>query len=168
MQTKLPKKGFSLVEMLIYVSILSVISVIVVNLLISMTSTYRTVVALRIAENAGINTMERITRDLRAAGSLDLGESNLGNNPGALGLVFTGGPVSTERFYMEGGILKLDINGAYFGPLTFSNVTVTNLVFRLMDSGVSQAVKIDMTLEGHVGATVKTKTFHSTVILRGE
>ncbi len=160
--------GFTLVEMIIYVFILTIISAVIINMLLSFTSTYRTVVALRIAENSGIDSMERITRDIRAASSVDLSNSILSASPGRLALTTTSGGVSTTtRFYLNEGILKVDVNGVFVGPLTVSKAQVTSLVFRLLDSGVSQAVRVDMTVQATVGSTVKTKTYHATVILKG-
>ncbi len=162
------KSGYSLVEMLIYVSILAILSGVIVNMLISMTSTYRTVVAIRIAEDSGTSAMERMTRDIRAASSLDLGASDLGTSNGRLSLIATSGAVSTTTlFYLDEGRLKVDINGTFLGPLTLSKGRVTSIVFRHLDNGITSAVKIDMTVEGQVGTVVKTKNFHSTVVLRG-
>ncbi len=169
MTNKIKKSGFSLIEMVIYVSILSVISIFIVNMLISLTSTYRTVVALRSAENSGILAMERMSRDIRASTSINLGQSTLANSPGVLTLITTSGVISTTtKYYVDQGMLKVDVNGVYLGPLSLFNATVTNLVFRVIDSGVSQAVKVDMTVQGTTGTVTKTKTFHSTVILKGQ
>ena len=53
------------------------------------------------------------------------------------------------------------------GSLTRSDVTVTNLVFRLSDNGTSKAVKIEMTLESIVASTTKIKNFYGSAVLRG-
>src|SRR3989338_2018469 len=60
------KSGYSLVEMLIYVSILSVISFLMVSTVLSFIGSYRQLVALRIVEHSGIDAMEKMTRDIRA------------------------------------------------------------------------------------------------------
>jgi type II secretory pathway pseudopilin PulG len=169
MKEKLKKNGFSLVETLIYVAILAVISTVIINMLLSFTSTYKTVVALRVAEHSAIDAMERMTREIRSSNSVDTGNSTLGISPGVLTLqTYSGALSTTTKFYVSSGVLKMDVNGAYFGPLTLSNATVNSLVFRLLDNGFSQAVKIDLSITGTVGAVTKTKTYHSTVILRGK
>jgi len=160
-------KGYSLVEMIIYVAILSVISFLVINTTLSFTRGYRDIVALRIVDHSGIDVMERITRDIRLSTQIDDTNSIFNTNPGVLSLIYTTGGVSTvTKFYLEGGIVKLDINGVYFGPLTLSSATVSSLVFTKLSGGISNAVKIDMTVSGTVGTVTKTKTYHSTVILR--
>lgn len=161
--------GYSLVEMLIYVAILSLVSIVIINMLLSFTQSYRIVTALRIAEHSGIDSMERMTRDIRAASSVNTANSTLGSNPGVLTLNSTvNGSATVTKFYLQNGILKLDVNGSYFGPLTLSNASTTNLVFRVLDNGVSNAVKVDMTIQVLVGGVLRTKNYHSTIILRGQ
>ncbi len=155
--------------MLVYVGILSLVSLIVINMLFSYTKTYQTLGALRVAENSGLDSMERMTRDIRGATSVDSSNSTLGTSPGVLTLTSTSGGVSTTtKFYVQSGILKVDINGTYSGPLTISNASTTSLTFRLLTNSVSNAVKIDMTVQAAVGSVVKAKNYHSTIILRGK
>lgn len=163
------QSGYSLVEMIIYISILFMILIVVVNTVISYTRSYRTLGALRTVENSAMNAMERMTRDIRGATSIDTANSTLGSSPGVLTIVSTSGTVSTTtKFYVQGGVLKVDVNGTYFGPLTLSNASTTSLTFTRLTSTVSSAVKIDMTIDGTSGPVTKTKTYHSTIILKGQ
>ena len=161
-------KGYSLAEMIIYIAILSIVSILVINTVLSFTRGYRDVMALRMIDHSSLDVMERITRDIRSATQIDNVNSVFGTNPGVLMLVSTVNGVSTvTKFYLEKGIIKLDINGSYFGPLTLFNTTVNSLVFTKLDSGISNAVKIDMTVSSTAGGVTKTKTYHSTIVLRG-
>lgn len=162
------KKGYSLIEMVIYVTLLSVIFMVAINLLLSFSTSYRTLTALRIAERSGIDSMERMTRDIRGATSVVTASSTLGTSPGVLTLVSTYNSVSTTtKYYVQNGVVKLDVNGVYFGPLTLSNASTTNLVFQYLQNGTSNAVKVDMTITGTSGAITKSKTYHTTIILKG-
>ncbi len=155
-------KGFSLVEMLIYVTLLATILLLVINTVLSFSSSYRQLAALRAAEHSGIDAMERITRDIRQASSADTSIA------GALTLVATSNSVSTTtRFYVQNNVLNVDINGTYYGPLTTSNASVTNITFTLLTNSTSKAVKVDMTVQGISGTVTKTKTYHSTIVLKG-
>jgi type II secretory pathway pseudopilin PulG len=161
--------GYSLVEMVIYISILTLIFVFAVNTLLSYSQSYRVLSALRVAEHSGVDAMERITRDIRSATSVDSVNSTFGTSPGVLTLVETTlGVSTTTKFYAQNGILKVDINGVYFGPLTLSNASTTNLVFTLLDNTESVAVKVDVTSQGTVGNITKSKTYHSTIIVGGQ
>ena len=160
--------GYSLVEMIIYVSILSIISLLAINTILSFGPSYHALLAYRSAENSGIVSIERMSRDIRSANSVNTGNSTLGTSPGVLTLVSTSNGISTTtKFYLQNNILKVDVNGAYSGPLSLSNTSVTNLVFNLLTSTEGNAVKVDMTVQSTSSPATKTKTFHSTIILKG-
>ncbi len=156
------KEGYSLLEMLIYLTLLTVIFIVVINTVLSYTGSYRNLAALRAAEHTGIDAMERMTRDIRKAvtantsiaGQLTLTET-------------TSGISTTTRFYVQNNVLKVDINGVYSGPLSVSNSTVSSLTFATATSTNSTIVKIDMTVNGISGPVTKTKLYHSTIILKG-
>ena len=154
--------------MIIYVGILSLVSAVVVSMLLSFAVSYRNVTALRLAENSGFYSMERMIRDIISATSVDSGNSTFGVSPGVLTIVSTYNAVSTTtKFYVDNGLLKVDINGSYFGPLNSTNTIITNLVFTRLVNNFSNAIKIDLTVRGTAGEIMKDKIYHSTVILRG-
>ena len=166
--TNIHHKGFSLIEMIIYISIVTVTFVIVVNTILSFTHSYRSLTALRLVEHTGVDAMERMSRDIRFAGIVDTANSTLGSSPGVLTIVSTvSGVVTTTKFYLQNDVVKVDVNGVYVGPLTISNTTVTSLLFTRLTNSVSSAVKVDMTVSATVSDVTKTNTYHSTIILKG-
>lgn len=156
-------RGFSLVEMLIYVSLLVVILAVVINVVFSFTRPYEQLRALRAAEHTGLSSMERMMRDIHNAASVDLAQSNFNVATGTLTVVNAS---STTKFYLSDGQLRVDVDGSYVGPLSVSNGKVSSLVFRFSSTTESQAIKIDMTVDGVQGNATKTKKFHSTAILK--
>src|SRR5262245_58236976 len=102
MKKSFSTKGFSLVEMLIYISILSIISILIFNIITTFSKTYRDVLALRLIDHSAVDVMERLTRDIRGGTQVDLINSTLGSNPGVLTIITTSGSVSTTtKFYLE-------------------------------------------------------------------
>jgi prepilin-type N-terminal cleavage/methylation domain-containing protein len=158
-------KGFSLIEMLIYIVLLTVIFLLIINTMLSFTSSYREIGALRAADHAGIDAMERMTREIRDAASVDSANSSFNTSSGYLTLTKSG---TTTKFYVQNNYLQMDINGSYLGPLTGSSTAVTSLIFNLISTTTSSAVKIDLTVQGISGTVIKTKQFHSTIVLRGQ
>ncbi len=153
--------------MLIYVGILSITSLLIVNTVISFSRSYKDVVALRIVDNSAMDALERITRDIRGATSIDTGNSTFNSSPGVLTLVKTTNGVSTTtKYYIQNGIIKADVNGTYFGPVTLSSASVTSLIFRKIDSANSSAIKIDMTITGTSGQSSKTKNYYVTTVMK--
>jgi type II secretory pathway pseudopilin PulG len=161
-------QGFSLVEMLVYVSVLTIILLFVVSTLMSFTTSYRTLAALRATDHAAVDAMERMTRTIRGATAITALESSFATNSGVLTLVSTSGNNSTTtKFYLDSGTLKQNVNGVYYGPLTASNAEVTNLTFYLLSTTTTSAIRIDMTIEGQSGTVTKTKQFHATIVAKG-
>ncbi len=166
--TQFHKKGFSLIEMLVYIALITVIFLFIINMILSFTGSYKDITALRVADRSGMDAMERMTREIRNATSVTPAQSFFGSSPGILTIVQTSSGVSTTtKFYLQNEVLRVDVNGVYSGPLTLTRAQVTNLTFNLLTSTSSQAVKIDMILNGTSGNVTKTKAYHSTIILKG-
>lgn len=167
MQTKFKNRGYTLVEAIIYVSILSIFFIVIINSLLSFTRPYKEILVLRTIERSGLESMEKMAREIRAATTIDLGNSTFGVDPGELTLISNVNGVSTStNFFVENGILRAYVNGVYLGPLTNSTTTVSSLIFRRLSNSVSEAVKIDMTIQMSFGSVTKSKSYHSTVILK--
>lgn len=162
MKNKLTK-GYSLVEMIIYVSILSVVSVILVNTVLSFTGSYKELQTLRMVDRSAMDVFERISRTVRSSTTIDTVASSFGSNPGVLVLVETNGAVSTTtRFYLENGVVKMDVNGVYYGPLSLNSSVVNSLIFRLSNSSDTSAVKMEMSVSATLGTITNQKNFFLT------
>jgi len=167
---KLNSSGFSLIETLVYVSILVVILIAVINTALIMSRSYGELSASRNINSSVVSALERITREVRWAYDVDNSQSTLNVHPGSLTLSTTNyfGESSTVEFYLEDGVLKIKEGGVYKGVLTSPNVQVVNLVFRPVSSGRSQMIKVEITLEGVVRrGRIRSETFYDSVVLRG-
>src|SRR3989344_4982017 len=76
--------GFSLIELIIYASILALILIVMVHTMFGIGSSYVNLKVMRNAENSAAVAMERMTRDIRDAESINLGASTLNAHPGKL------------------------------------------------------------------------------------
>jgi Tfp pilus assembly protein PilW len=162
------RKGFSLIEMLIYIAILILVLIVLIQVMMSFSTNYKKVSTLRLIDRSATETLERITRDIRNASSVTLASSVLGAHPGELTIVASQSSVSTTtRFYIGSGTVRVDVNGTYIGPLSTDTVTVDNLVFKVLTTSASTAVKIDMTLSASYNGVSESKDYSSTIILKG-
>ncbi len=159
-------KGFSLIEMIIYIAIIAVMFITLVQTVLSFTKSYRELVALRSVDRSAMASLERMTREIRNASVVNAGASLFVTSPGILSVSQTGVSTTTTRFYTDGGAMKVDVDGQYIGPLTMNRTSVTSLVFRQI-TGTTTAIKIDMTLTASSGPAVRTKSYHATVVLKG-
>jgi type II secretory pathway pseudopilin PulG len=161
------EQGFSLIEMIVYISVITVMFLAIVQTVLSFSQSYRDLVVLRSLDRSAMSILERMTRDIRNSNSINTGSSVFVTNPGILSLTQTlSGNSTTTRFYTDNGVMKIDVNAAYIGPLTMSKTSVTNLVFRQI-TGTTTAIKIDLTLQATSGPITRTKPYHTTVILKG-
>jgi Tfp pilus assembly protein PilW len=161
-------KGFSLVETIIYIFILTLLLVGIVNSTLLLAKSYRSVKAVRSIESSAISAMDRMTREIKDATSINTGASSLNINPGVLSLNATNASGTAEvlRFYVSGGKIMMDRNGVSVGQLTFSDSNITTLVFRSISTSTSEAVKIEMAIQSGTSTSFITKNFYDTAILR--
>lgn len=162
-------RGVTLIEMLVYTSILVLLVVVVIYTLITMNRLYRSIKSTARIESAVHVALERMVREVRGASSIDLTQSTLGSSPGQLTLNTTDGTgaTTTVQFLMTGQTPHIKEAGVDMGPLSPADVRVTNLIFRRMTTAKSEAAKIEITIESGAGATYRSASFYSTAVLRG-
>lgn len=162
-------KGFTLVEMIIYVAILAIVSVIAINATLAMLRAFSDIRVSRDVNNTATVMLERIAREVRGATSVDTGQSILGVNPGVLILNTkdSGGNDTTIEFSITNNLMRVKEGGVDKGALNSGSVVVDNIVYYLVSGVNSDAVKIEMQLTGKRGSVQKTRKFYDTVVLRG-
>ncbi|MEK7194326.1 MAG: hypothetical protein AAB660_01380 [Patescibacteria group bacterium] len=160
--------GYSLIELIIYMGVLVAITIIIVGMLVRISHTKGRLAAAQGLTTSASIAMDRMTREIRSASNINTSSSILGTSPGKL--VLTGvdvlGVARTVEFSIVTNILRIKENGVDTGPLTESNVRVTNLVFDRSASSTDQAVRTRMTIESGAGDSYKSENFYSTTILR--
>lgn len=162
---KKKNQGLSMVELLFYIAVFSVLFLVVINSIIFMTRSFReTVVNTDLTQST--NIMERISRETRNATSIDtLSTDSLKLN--------TIDPItelaSTIRFTLSGTNVELyDGSNVLVGNLNSPNVSVTSLSFTQITTTEGTAVKIFMTVKSNHYNSVRTENFYDTVVLRGD
>jgi competence protein ComGC len=162
-------KGFSVMEMIIYISILTVLIVIVMNILISINRSEKIIRATKNIQTSGVSTLERITREVRSASDIDSLGSVFDVHPSRLSLVRTnpaGSVVRTVEFFLDSGSLRVRENGVDLGALSDQSVEITNLVFRQFMNDNSKGVRIELTLKSGAGSAERSLTLYATGIIR--
>lgn len=176
MKLKSLKKGFSLPEMIAYVTILTLFLITIANLSISIS---KSLIDIRISKDIAVSAQsafERIGNEIRNAYNIDA-QSVFDTNPGMLVLnsIDQNGQPVNYRFYKSGNSLVVD-NGSQSGsqvadasgPIISDSVSLNNLVFRKITATSSIAVKIEMTLSSGEGNHLKSENFYDTIVLRGK
>lgn len=161
--------GFSLIEIMVYLAIFTTLSILVINSFIVILSSFNTTNMNRKLLESGTISMERISREIRHAKNIDIMNSFLESNPGALQLNSTdsSGNSMTIKFVNENSNLNLYKNDTLEGNLLGQNISVTNLTFNRITTMQSEAIKIEMTLQYSGGNNIKSENFYDTIVLRG-
>lgn len=156
--------GFTLIEMLIYVALMTTVMLVIVQSLIVVLKSNRNSFAEVNLRNSGYSAMETMLREIYLSESVDQtsdGILEMRQNSGANIVKFATSSDSVLNFY-EGSSTPV-----FIGPLTSKGVLVKDLIFTQINTSKSLAVKIEMKLETAVDEQTKSEWFYSTAILRG-
>lgn len=163
-------KGFTLVEMVIYIAFFALLSTLAVEATIVVMKSFYTLKLTQSVNQSATVALERLSREVRNAYDFDVAQSAFGTSPGRLTLKTkdAAGANTTIEFYVDAANqLRLNEGGVDKGALVTKSVTITNLVFRSIATTNSKAVKIEATLRDSRAATVQTVKFYDTIVLRG-
>lgn len=161
-------RGVSLIETVVYVVLFGILSMVVVQSLITATRSFNELRIDRDINDSAITVMERLTREIKNAQSIDMGVSQFGVSSSILKLNTTdtvGAPM-TVQFSLSGGDLHVWENGADKGQLNSVRTTVDAFVLRLIANGNSVTVKIDLFVSGTRGPTTKQEIFYNSATTR--
>jgi type II secretory pathway pseudopilin PulG len=160
---RIRKRGFTLAEIVVYASIVALLFFVVSNTLIVLMRVHNDSRAIRALQESGLTTIERLGREIRDANSVS-GSSVLNTNPGTLIISQdVNGTASSVQFSVSNGALRMSRGGVDQGPISGSNVTVSNFIVRKSDNGPSDLVKVELTLQSRG----KTESFYTSALLRG-
>ncbi|MFC1623665.1 prepilin-type N-terminal cleavage/methylation domain-containing protein [Patescibacteria group bacterium] len=162
------KNGFSFLEMIIYITILTIVLSLVINLTLLMTKSYSNIKVSHNINNSAISIMERLTREIRWSDSVNEGSSVFGSDLGILVLntIDESEEIVETRFYEEGGDFKIKQGIADANVLNDDNVSINKFLLTKVDTGISEMVKIELVLEGGWKDKIKSETFYNSIILR--
>lgn len=165
------KRGFTLLEAVVYIAILSLIFVVAVHTTIVATSAFGKSRVKSALAAEGFLAMERVLHEIRLAHGIDNDASVFGANPGVLKLktrVSASDAMETTRtFDISSGILRLkEASGA---PLPLSgSIEITELTFtRIGTPDNPRAVRVTLAAESSYKTLRDTRKFYGTAVLRG-
>lgn len=155
-------RGFSLVEMLFYISLFAIVSLILVKATITMISAFRdTQVTADI--NQSNQVLERMAREIRQANSVN----TISSTSLKLNSEDSSGTAKTVTFTLNGTNLELRENDVLTGNLNPTNMGITSLSFTQITTAHSSAIRILMTVKSNRYNSTRTEDFSDTLVMRG-
>ncbi len=162
------KKGMTLVEVLVYISMLVMLLGVITQSVLMLSTHYRAVRNTRDLEDSAINVMDRLVREARNATDV---------LPIAVGSFATTTFITTDTvteqstttsFYVVDDTLRISENGIDLGPLTKESVKVTGFDVTIIQNSNSKAIKIELSLvSDEATPAVIAKVFYNSVVIRG-
>ncbi|MFA6339113.1 MAG: prepilin-type N-terminal cleavage/methylation domain-containing protein [Candidatus Paceibacterota bacterium] len=166
--TSKTKRGFSLIEMIIYIAILVVILLSVINMMLILSKSYGRIKVERNIMHSTTVTLERMTREIKGAKTINVAGSIFNLSPGKLVLdgIDSFGNATTTTFYVVGNSLHVMEGISDKGPIISTQSRIDNLIFRRIASSSAEAVKIEMSIGGGSGIASSSRKIYMTVTLR--
>lgn len=160
--------GFSLIEMLVFIAVAAFVVVIIVNSLNIYLRVYGTFRATSYITTSAMDTLERMTREVKLASSVDVGLSTFDISPGVLVLNTTdsAGDPAVIEFYVDDSSVYMKRNNNIIGSLTGDDTSVNSLIFSHLTNTNSELVKIELDLQTSVGKVTKDAKFLTSAVLR--
>mgnify|MGYP001614059956 CR=1 FL=1 len=168
-------RGFTLIEIIIYVSFLGFLMVWIIGAMIRSSTIYQAARAEReVVSNARL-ALERIQKTLAEADDIYTPTSRFNSVNGQLSVlisssILAGHTGSYLDFWLNGGRLWLKEEGQNPQPVTSPSVKVSSFFLENIAQGLNKdAVKITLRVEYYtsLGAPVASTTLYSTTALRG-
>lgn len=160
--------AYSLIEIIIYMAVLVLVMVVLVNSIFDMVGSSSLFKAGRLMTSSAQTSLERMANEIQNAITVDIAQSTFNANPGRLTLNTTdsGRSAATVEFLIENSQLKVKKNGGTAEVLVTTGTTVTNLVFRYIDTPASDGVKIEATFQSTARGKTRSESFYLTEVLR--
>ena len=156
------EKGYAIVELLFYIALFAILSVVVINAMLTMTRSLKeTSIQIELVQSG--NIMERIGREIRASYAINI----ISATDLVLNTKDNGGANKTVEFLLAGSNLQFLENSILTGNLNTPNISITALTFTQITTTQGQAVKVALTLKSINDAFGRTQNFYDTVVLRG-
>ena len=155
-------QGYAILELLFYIAFFSILSLVVINAMITMARAFKeTTIQSEFVQGGTI--MERMSREIRQAYSIN----SIGANDLELDTKDSGGASKTVEFLLSGSNLQLLENNTLTGNLNTPNIIVSALTFTQITTVKGKAVKIFFTVKSVNDASGRNQDFYNTIVLRG-
>ena len=154
--------GDSLVEVIFYVALFAILSVVLLDILITMTGlSMATMVDRDIMQGSTI--MENISRGLKQANNFSFASNILTVNTKD----DSGNPKTITYTFSNNNIQTTDSVLGDLGNLNIPNISVDSFNVSMINTLQGKAAKINLTIESNRDSENNTEDFEDTVILRG-
>ncbi len=148
MDKKNDKRGFTLVEIVIYVALFGIIVSVILNVILFIFTMNKKIASYSQVNSDALSAMERMVYEVANSEYVYDATSNATQLSIATGSYATANDsITFIDFYVEGGTLFMKQDGSVPVPLTSSNVSVSALNYSYYENGSKDSVSIDLSMQ---------------------
>jgi len=163
LQKNKKKYGFAVLETILYISFFAILSIVVINSLITMMKSFKEI-KIQSELIQGSSIMEKISREIKKANSIN----SITSNDLKLDTKDDNGVAKTVRFVFLNNDINFYENDVLKGNLNPVNVIIDDLNFIQITTVKGNAIKIILTTGVVNDLQNRTEDFYDTVVLRGD
>jgi hypothetical protein len=155
--------GYSLIETVFYVALFTILSVALLQVMITMTGSFlETIVNRNLVQ--GSSVVENMSRELKQAYSFSFASNILIVNT----LDNSGNPKTVTFTFSNPNISVVDSVLGNLGNLNPPSISVTSFSLNSITTPRGKAAKISLAVHSNSDSTSRTENFYDTVVLRGD
>ena len=157
------KGGYTLVEILFYIALFSVLTLAIIDSFVTMTKAFKEISIQSDLVQSSL-AVERMSREIRQA----YGINSIATSDLKLNTKDELDNNETVRFLLSGSDIQLFENDVLTGNLNTPNIQVVNLSFTQITTVNGNAIKISLSVKSGRDTTNRVENFYNTVLLRGD
>lgn len=156
--------GFTLIEMLIYMALFILLSVVAVTSMLSFADSFKMYRAEHALNSQLASALDWLQLDLRNGLAVDMVGSTLSASSSVLMINYIGHDVT---YTVSGGVLSRQVDGGTPEPLTQSPVTVGDFTADRYESTETELVRVRLTASVGTATSTVTEQYEVSSVLRG-
>lgn len=161
------QSGYSLLELVIYIALFALLSIVLIRSLITVMKTYATASQYRTLQNNGEIIMERITRETRLGSLITTSACPTNSDSVTITQKDDSGNSQTVSFALSSGQLNLTDTDGTTALLSNAQVSVQAANFCTFSTAVGTGMKVFVSLATTATPMIQAN-FYSTVLIRGQ
>jgi len=158
------QRGFSLIEMLVYLALFVSLSALMVSMLFSFQETLAIKRVERAVSESARTVLETVLREIRDSSAVQTGATVTGVASGELALDQDG---DTVRFVQSANSLTYQENGVVLEVMQPQNVRITGFYVYPYTTGQIELVRVRMDIEATYANITSNESFYGSAVLRG-
>lgn len=157
------QSGYSIIEIIIYIAVFAVVTIVVINAFLVLVSFFSQTRTNHSLLQNGNSALAIISKEIHASKSVRDGTSTFGTSPGVLDLDSIDENNNTQiiKFSVSNGALNLSKDGTVVDTVLSPNVKVTTLIFRKTTTDKGVAIKTEMSLQDSKDKNAIIETFYN-------